>query len=59
MSGVGSVWTRQIAECVERFIRDVFVPYEVLAFRIHDGSSEVHRWSLPNKIRRDRKAAHS
>ncbi|WP_340268302.1 acyl-CoA dehydrogenase family protein [Sphingobium mellinum] len=30
---------------------------EVRAFRIYDGPSEVHRWSLAKKIRRDWKAA--
>jgi len=32
---------------------------EVRAFRIYDGPSEVHRWSLAKKIKRDWKAAHS
>jgi acyl-CoA dehydrogenase len=31
---------------------------EVRAFRIYDGPSEVHRWSLAKSIRRDWKAAH-
>ena len=30
---------------------------EIRAFRIYDGPSEVHRWSLAKKIRRDWKAA--
>jgi acyl-CoA dehydrogenase len=32
---------------------------EVRAFRIYDGPSEVHRWSLAKKIKRDWKAVHS
>jgi len=32
---------------------------EIRAFRIYDGPSEVHRWSLAKKIKRDWKAAHS
>jgi acyl-CoA dehydrogenase len=32
---------------------------EVRAFRIYDGPSEVHRWSLAKKIKRDWKAAQS
>jgi acyl-CoA dehydrogenase len=32
---------------------------EVRAFRIYDGPSEVHRWSLAKKVKRDWKAAHS
>jgi alkylation response protein AidB-like acyl-CoA dehydrogenase len=32
---------------------------EVRAFRIYDGPSEVHRWSLATKIKWDWKAAHS
>jgi len=31
---------------------------EVRAFRIYDGPTEVHKWSLAKKIRRDWKAAH-
>jgi acyl-CoA dehydrogenase len=31
---------------------------EVRAFRIYDGPSEVHRWSLAKAIKRDWKAAH-
>ena len=31
---------------------------EIRAFRIYDGPSEVHRWSLAKAIRRDWKAAH-
>jgi acyl-CoA dehydrogenase len=26
---------------------------EVRAFRIYDGATEVHKWSLANKIKRD------
>lgn len=32
---------------------------EVRAFRIYDGPTEVHKWSLAKKIRRDWKAAHA
>ncbi len=32
---------------------------EIRAFRIYDGPSEVHRWSLAKKIKRDWKRAHS
>lgn len=32
---------------------------EVRAFRIYDGPSEVHRWSLARKIKRDMGGAHS
>jgi acyl-CoA dehydrogenase len=32
---------------------------EVRAFRIYDGASEVHRWSLASKIQRDWKKANS
>jgi acyl-CoA dehydrogenase len=32
---------------------------EVRAFRIYDGPSEVHRWSLAKKIKWEWKAAHS
>ncbi|PKP98441.1 MAG: acyl-CoA dehydrogenase [Alphaproteobacteria bacterium HGW-Alphaproteobacteria-13] len=31
---------------------------EVRAFRIYDGPTEVHKWSLAKKIKRDWKAAH-
>jgi acyl-CoA dehydrogenase len=31
---------------------------EIRAFRIYDGPTEVHKWSLAKKIRRDWKAAH-
>ena len=31
---------------------------EVRAFRIYDGPTEVHKWSLTKKIKRDWKAAH-
>ena len=48
MGGAG-VTTDTIVEQVFREIR---------AFRIYDGPSEVHRWSLAKKIRRDWKAAH-
>jgi acyl-CoA dehydrogenase len=37
---------------VEAFYR------EIRAFRIYDGPSEVHRWSLAKKIKRDYLAAH-
>lgn len=30
---------------------------EVRAFRIYDGPTEVHKWSLAKKIKRDWKAA--
>lgn len=70
--------SRVIADRVERFVRDVVVPYEadrcvqilggmgvsrdtiveqilreVRAFRIYDGPTEVHKWSLARKIKRD------
>jgi acyl-CoA dehydrogenase len=32
---------------------------EVRAFRIYDGPTEVHKWSLAKKIKRDWKAAHA
>ena len=48
MGGAG-VTTDTIVEQVFREIR---------AFRIYDGPSEVHRWSLAKKIRRDWKAVH-
>lgn len=32
---------------------------EIRAFRIYDGPTEVHKWSLAKKIRRDWKAAHA
>ncbi|MBW8815417.1 MAG: acyl-CoA dehydrogenase [Caulobacterales bacterium] len=32
---------------------------EVRAFRIYDGPTEVHKWSLAKKIRRDWKTAHA
>ncbi|PZQ64340.1 MAG: acyl-CoA dehydrogenase, partial [Phenylobacterium zucineum] len=32
---------------------------EVRAFRVYDGPTEVHKWSLAKKIRRDWKAAHA
>jgi acyl-CoA dehydrogenase len=38
---------------VEAFYR------EVRAFRIYDGPTEVHKWSLAKKIKRDWIAAHS
>jgi len=31
---------------------------EIRAFRIYDGPTEVHKWSLAKKLRRDWKAAH-
>ena len=31
---------------------------EVRAFRIYDGPTEVHKWSLAKKIKRDWKTAH-
>lgn len=39
----------------ETIVEQVF--REVRAFRIYDGPSEVHRWSLARKIKRDWKAA--
>jgi acyl-CoA dehydrogenase len=30
---------------------------EIRAFRIYDGPTEVHKWSLAKKLRRDWKAA--
>ena len=38
---------------VERVFR------EIRAFRIYDGPTEVHKWSLAKKIKRDWKAAHA
>jgi acyl-CoA dehydrogenase len=38
---------------VEAFFR------EVRAFRIYDGPTEVHKWSLAKKIKRDWIATHS
>ncbi len=35
------------------------VLHEVRAFRIYDGPTEVHKWSLDKKIRRDWKAGNS
>ena len=32
---------------------------EIRAFRIYDGPTEVHKWSLAKKIKRDWKAAHA
>ena len=32
---------------------------EIRAFRIYDGPTEVHKWSLAKKIKRDWKATHS
>ena len=32
---------------------------EVRAFRIYDGPTEVHKWSLAKKIKRDWKATHA
>ncbi len=32
---------------------------EVRAFRIYDGPTEVHKWSLAKKIKRDWKAQHA
>ena len=31
---------------------------EIRAFRIYDGPTEVHKWSLAKKIKRDWKQAH-
>ena len=31
---------------------------EVRAFRIYDGPTEVHKWSLAKKIKRDWRKAH-
>ena len=31
---------------------------EIRAFRIYDGPTEVHKWSLAKKIKRDHSAAH-
>lgn len=49
MGGTG-VTDRTIVEQVFR---------EVRAFRIYDGPTEVHKWSLAKKIKRDWKAAHA
>ncbi|MES2022371.1 MAG: acyl-CoA dehydrogenase family protein [Pseudomonadota bacterium] len=49
MGGTG-VTDRTIVEQVFR---------EVRAFRIYDGPTEVHKWSLAKKIQRDWKAAHA
>ncbi len=49
MGGIG-VTDRTIVEQVFREIR---------AFRIYDGPTEVHKWSLAKKIKRDWKAAHA
>lgn len=49
MGGTG-VTDRTIVEQVFR---------EVRAFRIYDGPTEVHKWSLAKKIRRDWKQAHA
>ena len=38
---------------VERIFR------EIRAFRIYDGPTEVHKWSLAKRIKRDYLAAHS
>jgi len=48
MGGIG-VTDKTIVEQVFREIR---------AFRIYDGPTEVHKWSLAKKIKRDWKAAH-
>lgn len=48
MGGTG-VTNRTIVEQVFREIR---------AFRIYDGPTEVHKWSLAKKVRRDWKAGH-
>jgi len=39
----------------ETIVEQVF--REIRAFRIYDGPTEVHKWSLAKKIRRDWKAA--
>jgi acyl-CoA dehydrogenase len=49
MGGTG-VTDKTIVEQVYREIR---------AFRIYDGPTEVHKWSLAKKIKRDWKAAHA
>jgi acyl-CoA dehydrogenase len=32
---------------------------EIRAFRIYDGPTEVHKWSLAKKIKRDHRESHS
>jgi len=39
----------------ETIVEQVF--REIRAFRIYDGPTEVHKWSLAKKIKRDWKAA--
>jgi hypothetical protein len=61
---------REIAARVEKFVREVIVPFErdqrwtphgpnpemareVRAFRIYDGPTEVHLWSLAKRIKKE------
>ena len=42
---------RDIVNCWDTIVEQVF--REVRAFRIYDGPTEVHKWSLAKKVKRD------
>jgi acyl-CoA dehydrogenase len=59
VSDAGPEATAPIAARVKAFVRDVVVPYEQDGHSdLHGVPTEVHKWSLAKKTKRDWKVAH-